>query len=56
MDGIKLTLTVENGKRTATAEAVIDRLWLGDDEYVSLAYDAAVAAMKEALKAEGVLP
>ncbi|AEJ94562.1 hypothetical protein PBI_ACHEBE_42 [Mycobacterium phage Achebe] len=56
MDGIKLVLTVTNGRREAVAEAVIDRLWLGDDEYVNLAFDAAVAAMKEALKAEGVLP
>ncbi|AHG24089.1 hypothetical protein PBI_NYXIS_44 [Mycobacterium phage Nyxis] len=55
MDGIKLTLTVENGKRTATAEAVIDRLWL-NEVFIDLAYDAAVAAMKEAMKAEGVLP
>ncbi|QKO02521.1 hypothetical protein DEANO_43 [Mycobacterium phage Deano] len=56
MDGIKLTLTVENGKRTATAEAVIDRLWLTESgEYVDLAFDAAISAMKEAMKAEGAL-
>ncbi|UVK63340.1 hypothetical protein SEA_SHYGU2_43 [Mycobacterium phage Shygu2] len=55
MDGIKLELTVTNGRRTATVDAVIDRLWL-NDVFVDLAWDAAVAAMKEALKAEGVLP